>query len=445
MNAYDMIVIGFGKAGKTLAKDLSIAGKRVAMVEQSAKMYGGTCINTACIPSKTLLQDALKERTFLQAMVRKNEVVNALNQTNFDNLDNEDGIDIFTLRAEFKSAHTIALKDPASGETVEVIQGKQIVINTGSRANILSIEGLNQVDNVYDSTGIMEIAKQPKHLVIIGAGYIALEFATIFRSFGTRVTIVHRDKHVLSKEDRAIGEAIYNTLIEQDIEFIDEAETTLFEPDSAFPHQTRIHTSQGELVADAVLLATGRVPNSDKLGLEVAGVELNERGEVLVNEYLQTSQAHIYAVGDVKGGPKFTYISLDDYRIVKSHLAGEGSRTTESRGEVPYTLFIDPPLSRIGLVTSAARKNGYTVKENSLKVSAIPRHKVNGDARGLFKVVVDADTDLILGASLYGKGSEELINLIKLAMDSKIPYIQLRDQIYTHPTMAESFNDLFDF
>lgn len=445
MNAYDMIVIGFGKAGKTLAKDLSIAGKRIAMVEQSAKMYGGTCINTACIPSKTLLQDALKERTFLQAMVRKNEVVNALNQTNFDNLDSEDGIDIFTLRAEFKSAHTIALKDPASGETVEVIQGKQIVINTGSRANILSIEGLNQVDNVYDSTGIMEIAKQPKHLVIIGAGYIALEFATIFRSFGTRVTIVHRDKHVLSKEDRAIGEEIYNTLIEQDIEFIDEAETTLFEPDSAFPHQTRIHTSQGELVADAVLLATGRVPNSDKLGLEVAGVELNERGEVLVNEYLQTSQAHIYAVGDVKGGPKFTYISLDDYRIVKSHLAGEGSRTTESRGEVPYTLFIDPPLSRIGLVTSAARKNGYTVNENSLKVSAIPRHKVNGDARGLFKVVVDADTDLILGASLYGKGSEELINLIKLAMDSKIPYIQLRDQIYTHPTMAESFNDLFDF
>lgn len=443
MKTYDVIIIGFGKAGKTLAKDLSLAGKQVAMVEQSARMYGGTCINVACIPTKTLLQEALKKQTFSDAMKRKNEVVQALNQKNFDNLAAEDEIDLFTLRAEFESSDTIALKNPESGETIEIIQAKQIVINTGSRANILAIDGLDQVENIYDSAGIMEIANQPEHLVIIGAGYIALEFATIFRQFGTRVTIVHRDKHVLSKEERAIGETIYDELIAQGIEFIDEAETTLFEVDSTDPQQTRIHTSQGKLLADAVLLATGRQPNSDGLGLEAAGVEVNDGGEIVVNEHLQTSQSHIYAVGDVKGGPQFTYISLDDYRIVKSHLTEEGSRTTKTRGEVPYTLFIDPPLSRIGHTASAARKKGYTIKENSLKVSQIPRHKVNHDARGLFKVVVDTETDLILGASLYGKESEELINLIKLAMDSHIPYTRLRDQIYTHPTMAESFNDLF--
>lgn len=445
MKTYDVLIIGFSKAGKLFAKDLTLTGKRVAMVEQITPIYAETCTNDACIPTMTLLHEALKNRSFTKAMERKYEVVQILNQKKFDYLAVEDGIDLYTLRAEFQSPDTIALKNHNSDEIIEVIGSHNIVIDTGSRPNILAIDGIDQVENVYDPASILTIVNQPEHLTIIGANHTALEFATVFRQFGTRVTIVHRDKHVLSKEDRAIAGDIYEELIIQGIEFIDEAETTLFKADPTFPSRTLIHTSQGVLAADAILLATGRLPNFDGLALASAGVLVNDQGEITVNEYLQTTQSHIYAVGDVKGGPLVPYISFDDYRIVKSHFAGDGSRTTASRGEVPVTLFIDPPLSRIGLTTSAARKKGYQIKENSLHVSQIPYHLVNNDARGIFTVVVDAESSLILGASLFGKESEQLINLIKLAMDADMPYTQLRDQIYPHPTMAECFNDLFSF
>lgn len=439
MKNYDFIIIGFGKAGKTIAKQLAQKDYRIAMVEQSAKMYGGTCINVACIPTKTLLHEGLATHSFDASMQRKFDVVEALNAKNYTNLADEEAIDIYTLKAQFLDNHRIELLDE-DGQVQETLKGDKFIINTGARTNIPNIKGIDTAQNLYDSEGIMEIAKQPKNLIIIGAGPIALEFATIFSNFGTKVTIIHRDKHLLSSEDRDVGYHLYDNLIAQGIEFVDEAESHEFSMEGDL---TLVHTNQGDYKADAVLLATGRIPNID-LGLENTDIKLADKGHIEVNPHLQTSVDHIYAVGDVKGGPQFTYISLDDSRIVMDHLTGEGKRTTENRGAIPNVTFLDPPLARVGLVAGQARKQGYTIKEGSLEVKNIPRHKINNDDRGIFKVVVDADTNMILGASLYGKQAEELINLIKIAMDNDLPYSVLRDNIYTHPTMAESFNDLFN-
>ncbi|WP_323707018.1 hypothiocyanous acid reductase MerA [Mammaliicoccus vitulinus] len=439
MKQYDTLIIGFGKAGKMLAKDFAAQGQQIAVVEQDSNMYGGTCINVGCIPSKTLLDESTEQHSFSETMTRKKDVVAALNKKNYNNLDSDDNIDVYTYKAQFKDNETVILLDE-SNETVETLQAKNIVINTGNRSNIPDIEGIKSTENIYDSKGIMELDNLPEQLVIIGAGYIALEFATIFSNLGSKVKIVNSQKHVLITEDRDVASSIYEEFLNRGIEFIDDAEVTAFSTEGNRP---KVHTTQGDIIGDAVLLATGRVPNTD-LALENTDIQLGDKGEIKVNEFLQTTVDHIYAVGDVKGGAQFTYISLDDYRIVKDHLTGSQQRSTKNRGHVPYTVFLDPPLARIGFTASKAKKEGYHIKEGKIEVKNIPRHKVNNDDRGLFKVVVDADSDLILGASLFGKESEEIINLIKLAMDQDIPYTTLRDNIYTHPTMVESFNDLFN-
>lgn len=441
MKNYDVLVIGWGKAGKTLAKNLAQEGKQIAMVEQSSKMYGGTCINVACIPTKTLVEEGLKTNSFDQSMDRKQDVVSALNQKNFKNLDSEDAVDTYTLRAEFENDHEVNLLND-NGEVEETLHADTIIINTGSKSNIPPIDGIDTAQNLVDSEGIMELPEQPKELVIVGAGYIGLEFASMFASFGSNVTVVHLDENILGNEDDDIANEVRKHLEERGVTIVDKAETKAFEQDG---DQTVVKTSQGDYKADAVLLATGRKPNLD-LGLDKAGVELTDQGFVQVNTHLQTTVPHIYAVGDIRGGAQFTYTSLDDYRIVKAHLADgeEAKRTTETRGHIPYTLFVDPHLGRVGLTADQAKEQGHKVKEGVVPVASIPRHKIDHDDRGLFKVVVDEETDLILGASLYGKGAEELINIIKIAMDQDLPYTVLRDNIYTHPTMAESFNNLFD-
>ena len=438
MKHYDMLVIGFGKAGKTLAKDFAGQGNQVAVVEQDSNMYGGTCINVGCIPSKTLLHEGNENHTFTEAINRKKDVVSALNKKNFDNLDSDENIKVYTYKAQFKDNETVDLLNK-SNEIVESIQADHIIINTGSRSNIPEIEGIEQTENIYDSKGIMELRHLPEHLVIVGAGYIALEFATIFSSLGSKVSMIHNRKHILGTEDKDVASHIYDQLLNQGIEFIDEAEVHAFSTEDNHPV---VHTNQGDISGDAVLLATGRIPNTD-LALENTDINLGDKGEIKVNSSLETAVDNIYAVGDVKGGPQFTYISLDDYRIVKDQISGNKKRSTKNRGHVPYTVFLDPPLGRIGMTASKARKEGFNVKEGMIEVKNIPRHKVNNDDRGIFKAVVDVDSQQILGASLYGTGSEEIINVLKLAMDMDVPYTRLRDNIYTHPSMSEFLNDLF--
>lgn len=440
MEKYDLIVVGFGKAGKTLAKFAAQQGKKVAVVEKSAEMYGGTCINIGCIPSKVLVHDGIEAASFNDAMQRKRDVVSALNNKNYHNLADEETVDVINMTAAFKSAHEIELFN-TEGKSVQTIEGTHIVINTGAKSVIPNIKGVETSQRVYDSKGIMDLTTQPKRLVIVGAGYIALEFASIFANFGTEVTVLERSEQILKKEDEAIAKQVTEDLTQKGVKFVYNAETEAIQDEADV---TKVVTSQGEFEADAVLVATGRKPNTEGLNLEAAGVKLGERGEVVVNDKLQTSVEHIYAVGDVNGGLQFTYISLDDFRIVKSQLFGDGQRTLEQRGAVPYTMFIDPPMSRVGMTAAEAREKGHDVLENQVPVNTMPRHKINNDTRGLFKAVVDAKSGQVLGATLYGQQSEELINIVKLAMDQQLPYAVLRDNIYTHPTMAESFNDLFN-
>ncbi|GAB0270076.1 FAD-containing oxidoreductase [Staphylococcus pseudintermedius] len=440
MNQYDLIVVGFGKAGKTLAKFAAQQGKSVAVIEKSAEMYGGTCINIGCIPSKVLVHDGIEAASFNDAMQRKRDVVNALNSKNYHNLADEETVDVINMTASFKSAHAIDLLN-AQGEAVQTIEGKNIVINTGAKSVIPNIKGIDTSQRVYDSKAIMDLTQQPKRLVIVGGGYIALEFASIFANFGTTVTVLERSDQILKREDAVIAQQVTEDLTQKGIQFIYNAETEAIEDEADV---TKVMTNQGTFEADAVLVATGRKPNTEGLNLEAAGVQLGQRGEIIVNDKLQTSVDHIYAVGDVHGGLQFTYISLDDFRIVKSQLFGDGKRTLAQRGVVPYTMFIDPPMARVGMTATEAREKGYDILENQVAVNTMPRHKINNDTRGLFKAVVDAKSGQVLGATLYGQQSEELINIVKLAIDQQLPYAVLRDNIYTHPTMAESFNDLFN-
>ncbi|EGQ0297569.1 FAD-containing oxidoreductase [Staphylococcus pseudintermedius] len=440
MNQYDLIVVGFGKAGKTLAKFAAQQGKRVAVIEKSAEMYGGTCINIGCIPSKVLVHDGIEAASFNDAMQRKRDVVNALNSKNYHNLADEETVDVINMTASFKSAHAIDLLN-AQGEAVQTIEGKNIVINTGAKSVIPNIKGIDTSQRVYDSKAIMDLTQQPKRLVIVGGGYIALEFASIFANFGTTVTVLERSDQILKREDAVIAQQVTEDLTQKGIQFIYNAETEAIEDEADV---TKVVTNQGTFEADAVLVATGRKPNTEGLNLEAAGVQLGQRGEIIVNDKLQTSVDHIYAVGDVHGGLQFTYISLDDFRIVKSQLFGDGKRTLAQRGVVPYTMFIDPPMARVGMTATEAREKGYDILENQVAVNTMPRHKINNDTRGLFKAVVDAKSGQVLGATLYGQQSEELINIVKLAIDQQLAYAVLRDNIYTHPTMAESFNDLFN-
>ncbi|ELD8133725.1 TPA: hypothiocyanous acid reductase MerA [Staphylococcus pseudintermedius] len=440
MNQYDLIVVGFGKAGKTLAKFAAQQGKRVAVIEKSAEMYGGTCINIGCIPSKVLVHDGIEAASFNDAMQRKRDVVNALNSKNYHNLADEETVDVINMTASFKSAHAIDLLN-AQGEAVQTIEGKNIVINTGAKSVIPNIKGIDTSQRVYDSKAIMDLTQQPKRLVIVGGGYIALEFASIFANFGTTVTVLERSDQILKREDAVITQQVTEDLTQKGIQFIYNAETEAIEDEADV---TKVVTNQGTFEADAILVATGRKPNTEGLNLEAAGVQLGQRGEIIVNDKLQTSVDHIYAVGDVHSGLQFTYISLDDFRIVKSQLFGDGKRTLAQRGVVPYTMFIDPPMARVGMTATEAREKGYDILENQVAVNTMPRHKINNDTRGLFKAVVDAKSGQVLGATLYGQQSEELINIVKLAIDQQLPYVVLRDNIYTHPTMAESFNDLFN-
>lgn len=438
MKQFDLIIVGFGKGGKTLAKFASAQGRKVAVIEKSKKMYGGTCINIGCIPSKTLVHEGLEHGSFEQAFSRKTDVVNALNSKNYHNLADDDNIEVLDYTAKFKSNHELNLLNDQD-EIVGTIGAEQIVINTGAKSMIPAIEGIDSSQYLYDSEGIMNLKSQPNPLVIVGGGYIALEFAAMFANFGTQVTVLERGNDIMTKEDKDIVAEVKKDLADKNVNIVLNADTKKFEDTDK---GTIVHTTNGEYAADAVLIATGRKPNTD-LDLQNTDVKIGDHGEIIVNEYLQTDASNVYALGDVKGGMQFTYISLDDFRIVKEQLFGEGKRSTENRGAVPYTVFIDPPLARVGLTGKEAKEQGYDIIESAIPVNSIPRHKINNDGRGLFKAVVNKDNEEILGASLYGLQSEEIINLIKLAIDQKLSYKVLKDNIYTHPTMVESFNDLF--
>lgn len=437
MNQYQAIVIGFGKAGKTLAATLAKTGWRVAIIEQSNTMYGGTCINIGCIPTKTLVHDAELQHDFAAAMQRKTSVVSFLRDKNFHNLADLENVDVIEGRAEFIDNHTVRVVQP-TGE-VE-LSGEKIFINTGAQSTIPNVEGLTTTPGVFDSTGLLNLTQRPERLGILGGGYIGVEFASMFANFGSKVTIYEAAPQFLPREDRDIADTIANILRYQGVELILNANVqSVSSHDSA----VQLHMPEGTQTVDVLLVASGRKPATENLQLQNAGVDVNDRSAVIVNKYLRTSADNIWAMGDVTGGLQFTYISLDDFRIVRDNLLGEGVRNTGDRQNVPYSVFMTPPLSRVGMTEELARASGAAVQVVTLPVAAIPRARVMNDTRGVLKAVVDSETKQILGVSLLCVDSHEMINIIKTVMDAGLPYTTLRDQIFTHPSMSESLNDLF--
>ena len=433
MNQYQAIVIGFGKAGKTLAATLAKTGWRVAIIEQSNTMYGGTCINIGCIPTKTLVHDAELQHDFAAAMQRKTSVVSFLRDKNFHNLADLENVDVIEGRAEFIDNHTVRVVQP-TGE-VE-LSGEKIFINTGAQSTIPNVEGLTTTPGVFDSTGLLNLTQRPERLGILGGGYIGVEFASMFANFGSKVTIYEAAPQFLPREDRDIADTIANILRDQGVELILNA-------NSSHDGAVQLHMPEGTQTVDVLLVASGRKPATENLQLQNAGVDVNDRGAIIVNKYLRTSADNIWAMGDVTGGLQFTYISLDDFRIVRDNLLGEGVRNTGDRQNVPYSVFMTPPLSRVGMTEEQARASGAAVQVVTLPVAAIPRARVMNDTRGVLKAVVDSETKQILGVSLLCVDSHEMINIIKTVMDAGLPYTTLRDQIFTHPSMSESLNDLF--
>ncbi|WKA55480.1 FAD-containing oxidoreductase [Planococcus shixiaomingii] len=440
MLTFDAIIIGFGKAGKTLAGELAEQDWKVALIEKDPTMYGGTCINIACIPTKVLVHDGLHGVPYSEAIERKNEVVEKLRAKNYKNIADNEGITLFNSAAKFRSDKEVEIL--LDGQQ-EVLTAEHIFINTGATANLPPIEGDIRSDKVYTSTTLIERKQLPEKLVIVGAGYIGLEYASMYANFGSKVTVISPEDGLLPYEDADITAEIQKELEAKGIRFEFGTHAEEIKEDSK--DLVTVTLSGAERIsANAVLLATGRKPNVEDLGLEHTGVELTEKGAVQVDDYLQTTASNVWAMGDVKGGMQFTYISLDDSRIVMDSLTGDKKLSLETRQHIPYSVFIDPPFSRVGLTAKEAQEQGYNIIEGKMPIASHPRAHVINDLRGLFKVVVDKDTQQVLGASLFGPESPELINLVKMAMDLKAPYTFLRDQIYNHPVMSEAFNTLFD-
>lgn len=460
MKHYDAAIIGFGKGGKTLAGALAAAGQSVAVIEQSPRMYGGTCINVACIPTKTLVHAAAlsqaqggtfaeRAKRYAAAIDEKDRVTGMLRGKNYHKLADAPNVDVIDGRASFVDATHLAIEPtaaadaPAAPAEPQRIEADRIFVNTGARPFVPPIPGVDS-PRVFVSETLLDLRDLPERFVIIGGGYIGLEFASMYANFGSQVTVLQDTEQFIPREDAAIASAVLKSLEDRGIRIVRSARVVRIES-GADRDEVVIEANGTEerIPADAVLVATGRRPNVQGLGLERAGVELTERGAVRTDEHLRTTAPNIHAMGDVVGGLQFTYISLDDFRIVKDDLLGDGVRTTENRGAVPYSVFLDPPFSRVGMTEQEARDAGFSVKLAELPAAAIPKAQVLGKPVGLLKAVVDADTDRLLGVHLFCEESHEMINTAKLAIDAGLPYQTLRDAVYTHPTMSEAFNDLF--
>lgn len=436
------LIIGFGKAGKTLAADLARNGQQVVLAERDNSMYGGTCINIGCIPSKRLLTEAERispreERpaAFKAIMARKQQLVEALRAANLQKLESLEQVTVIRAEARFTAPHTVVLD--ADGETLEVT-AERIFINTGARPNRLSIPGADG-SRIFDSTGFLSLDTLPRRVVIVGGGYISLEFACMYQALGSSVTILSAGELFLEREDRDVADEMHRILTARGIGIVTGVETTAFEER---PDATTVVTSKGSYPADAVLVGIGRRPNTETLDLHAAGIKTDSRGYIVTDDLLRAALG-VWAMGDVAGTPQFTYMSLDDYRIVSTQLLGSAGRTRTDRQPIPTAVFTYPPLAHIGMTETQARATGRPIAVKKLMAAMIPKAKVLGQTDGLLKAVVDTTTDEILGVTLLCAEAHELINLIKMAIDNRIPASYLRNQIFTHPTMAEALNDLF--
>jgi probable pyridine nucleotide-disulfide oxidoreductase len=448
----DLLVVGGGKAGKSLALDRAKAGWSVAMVEHDK--IGGTCINVACIPTKALVASA---RTLLSARradelgieiggepavvldrlrAHKEGVVGGMVVAHAQ-LFTGSGMDFLMGTARFVAERTVEVA--LNGGGARTIRGREVVIDTGTTPALPDLAGLIQAAP-WTSESILRLARLPESILILGGGYVGCEFASMLAVFGSRVTLVQRAGQLLPREDADVAAAVADLLRSQGVDVRLRSEVVSARREDGGVVLTL--TDGTELRGGDLLVATGRRPVTADLEAEKAGVELDARGFVVTDEHLRTTAEHVWAAGDVAGSPQFTHASWNDFRIIKANLTGGDAVTTGRL--VPYTVFLTPELARIGLTETQARAEGRAVTVARLDVAAIPLAKTVRQTSGHWKVLIDRETDEILGASLLGHESGEVLAAVQMAMLGHLPYQQVRDAVITHPTMAEGLNLLFD-
>jgi pyruvate/2-oxoglutarate dehydrogenase complex dihydrolipoamide dehydrogenase (E3) component len=453
---YDAVVIGAGQAGGPLSTALARAGRKTALIER--EHVGGTCINEGCTPTKTMIASgrvAYLARRGADYGVqtgplsidmptvrrRKRDIVESFRSSSQRRIEETKGVDLLFGTARFTGPKSLDV-ERTSGETLR-LTAPTIVINTGARPSAPSLEGLDGVPWLT-STTIMELDTVPEHLLVLGGGYVGLEFGQLFRRLGSRVSVVQRGPQLLGREDADIAAAVAEILREDGLEVLLETEARRVERAADGAIRLSVRTADGErtLVGSHLLVAAGRTPNTETLNPQASGVRVDKRGAIPVDERLQTNVPGIYAVGDVNGGPAFTHISYDDYRILRTNLIEGGNATTAGR-LVPYTVFIDPQLGRVGLGEDEARKQGRKIRVARMPMNYVARALEVDEPRGLMKAVVDGETDQILGCAVLGLEGGEIMAMLEIAMMGKLPYTALRDGIFAHPTLAESLNNLF--
>ncbi len=453
---YDVIIVGAGQSGGPLATALGASGRKTAIIER--EHVGGTCINEGCTPTKTMVASArvayLARRgadygvrtgpigvDMTVVRKRKRDIVESFRSGSENRLTHSDNVYLLMGEASFVDAHTMEVTFP--NDPPQRISAPIIILNTGARPTIPDIPGLASVPTL-NSTSIMELDSVPDHLIALGGGYIALEFGQMFRRFGSRVTVIERGPQLLSREDDDIASEVAKILREDGVEVLLQTKTLRVEPGPDGKIEVIVEGPDGEraVVGSHLLVATGRTPNTDRLNVAAAGLEIDARGFIPVNARLETNVPNIYAMGDVNGGPAFTHISYDDFRIMRANLLDEGNMTTTGR-LVPYTVYIDPQLGVVGMSERAAQRAGRRVRVAKMPMSYIARALETDEPRGLMKAVVDAETGQILGCAILGAEGGELMSMIEIAMMGKLPYTALRDAIFAHPTFAEAFNNLF--
>ena len=453
---YDAIVIGAGQSGGPLSTALARARRRTAIIER--EHVGGTCINEGCTPTKTMVASArvayLARRAadygvrtgpvnvdLPRVRQRKRDIVESWRAGSQRRIEETPGVDLLFGEARFTGAKSLEVR--LNGGGAQHLTAETIIINTGNRPSVPTMPGIERVPTL-NSTTIMELGSVPEHLLVLGGGYVGLEFSQMFRRFGSQVTIVEQAPQLLVREDADVSVEVAKILREDGIDVLLRTTAVRAERAGGDHIQLTVRAPEGErtLTGSHLLAASGRIPNTERLNLPAAGIETDARGYIRVNERLETNVPGIYALGDVHGGPAFTHISYDDYRIMRTNLIEGGHATTAGR-LVPYTIFIDPQLGRVGLTEQEARAQGRNIRVAKLPMNYVARALEVDEPRGFMKAVVDTDTKQILGCAVLGIEGGEIMAILEVAMMAHLPYSVLKEAIFAHPTLAESLNNLF--
>jgi len=456
MKHYDAIIIGAGQAGIPLARKLAKAGKKTIIIEK--RVVGGTCINDGCTPTKAMVASARLAhmarkagelgieigniKVNLKAIKhRKDGIVKSFQSSSQKGLESIPGLTLLMGEARFTAEKEVTVELPDGKE--EKLTAEWIFINTGGKTTIPQIEGLDTIDYLT-STTILDLEEVPEHLVIVGGNYIGLEFGQMFRRFGSKVTILERSSRILSREDEDISITLTEILEGEEIIVLNNTQIEAIEGKKSGNISLNLKSdgSNKTIQCSHLLIATGRTPQTGTLGLEYPGVRTDKKGNITVNEKLETNVTGIYALGDVNGGPAFTHIAYNDYTIVYRNLMENTNYTTRER-PVPYCMFTDPQLGRIGISETEAKAQGLNYKVAKIPMTHVARGIETGETLGFMKAIVDVDTKKILGAAILAAEGGEIVSVLEMAIEGGITYDRVRYCVFAHPTYSESLNNLF--